>query len=560
VARTPLMRALERLASEHNEASRRNIPVEQVREERALARQQRADELTRREFLGGVAAAGAAAALGGALAGSLGARPVRGATTRVAIVGGGIAGLTTALMLADKGVGSTIYEASSSRVGGRLHSDTGSSTIEPTGAWADGQTSEWCGELIDTSHKTVLSLAQRYRLKTVDLLGAEPNGSEDTYKFDGSYYPKSQADTDFKAIHQALSRDTWAASYPTTFEINTPEGIALDNMSIYDWIESRVPGGHRSPFGQLLDIAYNIEFGAETTVQSSLNLIYLLGYNSSPGNVALFGGSDERYHIIGGNESLPRKILADISTRGVGLRQGWRMTSVARRSDGGVALSFDTSSGSQSVTADHVVLALPFAVLRTLDYRRAGFDDRKKKAIQELGRGHNGKLQLQFTSRRWNGTGPWPGISNGSTYADTGYQNTWDVSRGQPGTSGILVDYTGGNVTDSYAISTPYNSIATNSAVASYADRFLQQIAPVLPGLSWNGRATLSVPHKDPNLNCSYSFWRVGQCHTIGGSEGLRQRNIHFAGEHTSVDFQGWIEGGAITGVRAAGEILADLK
>jgi monoamine oxidase len=330
-------------------------------------------------------------------------------------------------------------------------------------------------------------------------------------------------------------------------------------MCVYDWIESRVPGGHSSPFGQLLDIAYNIEFGAETNVQSSLNLIYLLGYNSSPGNFAIFGGSDERYHIVGGNESLPQKILADVSTRGVELRQGWRMTSIARSGDA-ITMSFDTSSGTRSVTADHVVLALPFAVLRTLNYRRAGFDDRKRKAIEELGRGHNGKLQLQFTSRSWNGTGPWPGISNGSTYADTGYQNTWDVSRGQPGTSGILVDYTGGNVTDSYGVTTPYNSVATNSAVASYADRFLQQIAPVLPGLDWNGRATLSVPHKDPNLNLSYSHWRVGQCHTIGGYEGRRQGNIHFAGEHTSVDFQGWIEGGAITGVRAAGEILADLK
>jgi monoamine oxidase len=541
------MRALVRLASEHGEARDRDVSVEQVREERALGRDPRAAELSRRDFLAGVAVAGAAAAMGGALR----PLPVRGATPRIAIVGAGIAGLTTALILADKGIASVIYEASPTRIGGRTHSDTTS--------WADEQTSEWCGELIDTSHKTMLYLAQRYRLKTVDLLGAEPNGSEDTYRFFGSYYPKSHADIDFKPVHQALSRDTWAASYPTTFEINTPDGIALDNLSVYDWIESRVPGGHGSPFGQLLDIAYNIEFGAETRVQSSLNLVYLLGYNASPGNVALFGGSDERYHIVGGNDGLARKILADVSTRGVELRQGWRMSSIARTGDS-ITMSFDTSSGSQSVTAGHVVLALPFAVLRTLNYRRAGFDERKQKAIRELGRGHNGKLQLQFGARSWNSRGPWPGISNGSTYADTGYQNTWDVSRGQPGTSGILVDYTGGDVTDSYAVSAPYSTVASNSAVATYAERFLQQIAPVLPGLVWNGRATLSVPHKDPNLNLSYSHWRVGQCHTIGGYEGRRQGNIHFAGEHTSVDFQGWIEGGAITGVRAANEILADLK
>ena len=44
------------------------------------------------------------------------------------------------------------------------------------------------------------------------------------------------------------------------------------------------------------------------------------------------------------------------------------------------------------------------------------------------------------------------------------------------------------------------------------------------------------------------------------GWEALRQRNIHFAGEHCSQDFQGYMEGGASTGVSAANEILADPK
>ena len=46
--------------------------------------------------------------------------------------------------------------------------------------------------------------------------------------------------------------------------------------------------------GKLLDVAYNIEYGAETLVQSSLNLIYLLAYQPDPGNFRMFGRSDER--------------------------------------------------------------------------------------------------------------------------------------------------------------------------------------------------------------------------------------------------------------------------
>ena len=55
-------------------------------------------------------------------------------------------------------------------------------------------------------------------------------------------------------------------------------------------------------------------------------------------------------------------------------------------------------------------------------------------AIQELGMGTNSKLHVQFWSRHWNTLG-----CNGETYSDRGYQNTWEVSRGQRGASGILV-------------------------------------------------------------------------------------------------------------------------
>jgi monoamine oxidase len=543
------MRALQQMAADRARAERRGVSVEQIREERLAAGRRQRDRLTRREFLAGGAALGATALLGGRLAFP---SPVHAAATRIAIVGGGIAGLTAALTLADKGVPSTVYESSPTRVGGRMFTDR-------SGYWADGQITEWAGELIDTGHKTVQFLAQRFKLKLVDLLGAEPNGSEPTYFFFGSYYPKAQADRDFRAVHQALSRDTWAASYPTTFEINTPEGIALDNTSVYDWIETRVPGGHSSPMGQLLDVAYDIEFGAPTSDQSSLNLIYLLGYNASPGNFAVFGGSDERYHILTGNQSLPDAIRSALPSGTV--QPGWRMTSIAR-SGGAYALDFDTPVGRRTVTADHVILAFHFGVLRRLNYRRAGFDERKVQAIESLGLGHNGKLNVQFTDRLWNTDGPWPAISNGESYADTGYQNTWDVTRGQPGTHGILVDYTGGNVTDSIAAAGPYTRASESAQVTAAAQTFLGQLELVYPGIAsrWNGRASLSLPHLDPNYNCSYSYWRVGQYHTIGGYEGVRQGNVHFAGEHTSVDFQGWMEGGAITGVRAANEVLADLK
>jgi monoamine oxidase len=128
--------------------------------------------------------------------------------------------------------------------------------------------------------------------------------------------------------------------------------------------------------------------------------------------------------------------------------------------------------------------------------------------------------------------------------------------------TGILVDYTGGNVAGSFAPTTPYSTAATNPQVTAYAQAFLAQLAPVFPGIGglWNGKASLSHPASDPNLLLSYSYWRVGQYTSFAGYEKKRQANVHFAGEHCSQDFQGFMEGGASEGVRAAGEILADLK
>ena len=53
---------------------------------------------------------------------------------------------------------------------------------------------------------------------------------------------------------------------------------------------------------------------------------------------------------------------------------------------------------------------------------------------------------------------------------------------------------------------------------------------------------------------------KPGQTHTLVGYEQVRQGNVHFAGEHCSVDFRGYMEGGAETGVAAGREVLADLR
>jgi monoamine oxidase len=483
--------------------------------------------LSRRGFLRTAGALSVAAALPGAL------RTANAATApRIAIVGAGLAGLTAAYDLKNAGYSAQVYEAAE-RIGGRCW------TLR--GAFADGQIVEHGGELIDQGHSAVRQLAKSLGLKLDNLLQAEKNGTEPFYYFDGVPYTYAQAAADMNGIYQTLHRDVSEASYPTLYNNYTERGYALDHMSIVDWIQASVPGGITSRLGQLLVVAYTIEYGGEASEQSALNLLYLLGY-SGQGNFRIFGPSNEKYHIQGGNDQLPARLAEALSGQ---IRLGSELIAIRRNLGGSYTLTFGSGRRTQDVTADQVVLALPFSILRSsVDYSGAGFSALKQTAITQMGMGTNSKLHVQFRNRHWERL-----ACNGDTFADTGYQNTWDVSRAQAGQAGILVNYTGGNVGASFG----------GGSADSYAAAFLQQVEPVLPGLSaqWNGQASLDFWPAYPWTKGSYSFWKVGQYTQFAGIEPQAEGNCHFAGEHTSIDFQGYLNGAVESGQRAAAEILA---
>lgn len=111
-------------------------------------------------------------------------------------------------------------------------------------------------------------------------------------------------------------------------------------------------------------------------------------------------------------------------------------------------------------------------------------------------------------------------------------------------------------------VTTPFGltSVGTDGAnIATLASTFLGQLEQIFPGITplYNGQATLSLPHLDSDFRLAYSFWAVGQYQAFAGYERVPQGNIFFAGEHTSVNFQGFMEGGAAEGARAANEVIA---
>ena len=116
---------------------------------------------------------------------------------------------------------------------------------------------------------------------------------------------------------------------------------------------------------------------------------------------------------------------------------------------------------------------------------------------------------------------------------------------GQTGTGGLLVDYTSGHRGAAYAPPTAYSTTTDSAIIQHYAQQCIEQLEHVFPGISahYTGKAALRAIHGRP-LSPGQLLMLAGWQYThFAGYEGMRQGPIHFAGEHCSVEFQGFMEG-----------------
>ncbi len=88
---------------------------------------------------------------------------------------------------------------------------------------------------------------------------------------------------------------------------------------------------------------------------------------------------------------------------------------------------------------------------------------------------------------------------------------------------------------------------------------YLAALEPVLPGAqhAFNGRAYQDFWIGSPFTRGAYSYYKLGQYTTLAGVESRPEGDVHFCGEQTSYNWQGYINGAVQSGERAAREVLA---
>jgi monoamine oxidase len=488
--------------------------------------------LRRRTFLKGLGAAAAAAA----------ASPIRGidaqSNVRVAIVGAGLAGLACADRLRQRGVTASVYEASS-RPGGRCWSlpDT-----------FPGQVVERGGELIDNLHKTMLGYARRYRLTLEDY---EKQPGEVVYYFDGQKWPEPAVVDEYRAFVARMRRDLRTLSPEPTADVHQPGDVALDNMSLAEYLATRGAG---RLVGKAIETAYVAEYGLEPGEQSALNFLLFIHADRRSRFMPFGVFSDERYHVVEGNDRIAHGLAGDLSSP---VRYGHLLRRVRRGADGRIELTFATAGGSVAAAFDYVVLTLPFTVLRDVELaENLQLPPAKEQAIADLGYGTNAKMMVGFDGPFWRALG-----SSGASYSDLQHhQATWETNpTGATAVRAVLTDYSSGN----------RGASLDPRQVQVEAGRFLGDLERIFPGTgshvtrTRNGyRAHLEHWPSNPLSKGSYTCYRPGQFTTIAGNEGKRVGNLLFAGEHTNsfYESQGFMEGACLSGLDAAGQLLADLK
>jgi monoamine oxidase len=481
--------------------------------------------LTRRALIKGIAAAGLVSAL---------PRPARAAHAgRVAIIGGGIAGLSALHHLIEAGVDVHLYEARP-RLGGRMF------TQRP----AQGIAFEVGGQLVNTDHHDMQALAKAFGVALVD---RKAEAHQTLILAGGRLLSQAELVEAMRGIAAQIGRD---ADRLDKDYANV--SVELDRMSIAQYLDKHA-ALIREPWARrLLEGTSRTEYGVEPGEASAIELIFNLPTVAGQ-RFEVLGGSDERFVIEGGSSAL---------IEAMGKRYAHAITSERRllrieRGRGGHALTF--LDGSQA-SADQVIVAVPAPITRQIDFR-VPLPPVWRAFVGAMDLGRNEKVQASASDRVW--TGPMGGGGELWQTDEAGYALGWDGSvHLKDRTDPVWTWFLGGDEVRDLA-PTP----------AEQAHRFARTSEPAIPGLT---DATDAGPyrrtawHRDPLTLGAYCNYSPGQltrfAHLLSvESEDPADRqlsragNIYFAGEHLSDAFPGYMNGAAQTG-RMAAEAITGRK
>jgi monoamine oxidase len=433
----------------------------------------------------------------------------------VLVAGAGFAGLAAARDLIARGATVTVIDVRD-RVGGRVW------TIRD--GFGESQHAEAGGDMIDEEQHTIRELAGELGLKLTRIL----KGGFGYVRADPSGRPKIEA-RNARRGWERLAGELRNLTKPYNLaerRWDSPIAADLARRSVAAWLDQDKADA------ELRATATGLRgfFLADPDELSLIALVDQFSGSEAPAPGAM-------YRIEGGNDRLAAALAEPLGER---LHLNTDVVAISHRGKV-VRVSVKNNRALAQINCDYAILALPATLLRRMPITPA-LPAQQHEAIVRLKYGRATKTLLQFSKRFWRATGRPRAFGSPLPFGAV-----WDGNEEQRGRAGILALLAGGGASD-----------ATQGIVAKHGARGLSD------ALDWLGSKDSEllasrqiVWEQDPYARGGYAYFDPQFDPSLRAWLSRPAGRLFFAGEHTSVKWQGYMNGAIESGRRAAAEVAA---
>lgn len=454
-----------------------------------------------------------------------------GSKPKIAIIGAGAAGLTAGYSLQKANLPYTIYEASG-RPGGRMYS---------LRDWIGKDiATDLGGEFVDGEHTALRSLCEELKIELYDLRKDE-FFEKKFFIVDGKkYFPQDIRDGLLPFSKSILDDIT---SLPQNLHYTNGAAFAgFDKITILEYLDKK---GINGWLRKLIDVIYTAEYGMESAEQTAMNFLVTIKPPDSSANgvYRIYGDDHEIYKIKGGSQTIADKLFAKQQSS---VKLHHRITGYESISGNGYRLRITENGNTHFAAADYLLICIPFSVLRGIE-TNIQYPELKKLAIDTLGYGNSSKFIFGFNKKPWRRF-----EESGVIFSDVVGHNIWDNAFAQGNMYSGLTFFSGGNLSRENAA---MKEEAWEQQMLAYAEKEFHTEKN-----SFTGRKRKVCWAENPFSLGGYTSYKINQWSRFGGVEAEPHENIFFAGEHCSLEFQGFMNGAIMTGYSAAKAMMEKIK
>jgi monoamine oxidase len=460
----------------------------------------------------------------------------------VAVIGAGFSGLAAARHLARAGVDVVVLEARH-RVGGRSFTDTTEAgfRIDRGGQWIGPTQDHLAALATELGVSTFPTYTAGHGVELRD-------GVRTPY---AGLIPTSDPHGAADGIACMLDLDIASFDVPVDAPWTAPDAAGLDAQTLADYFDQHLESAAARA---ILNVAVKAIFGAEPRELSLLFTLFYLQAGGGMTNLARTTGGAQESRFAGGSQQLALGMAAELGHRVLlgavvaSITHAPDRVTVAARMVAPKVDPADAGAAHQTLhlTARRAILALSPTLTATVEYSPA-LPEARQLLCRHMPMGAVTKVHALFDTPFWRDEG-----LNGQMVADDGAMSSSFDDSPEDGSHGAIVGFIAGDDCRRMEGAGPegrrhavlHDLKRAFGPQASHPIEVVEQHWPGEP-FTTGGPVAISAPG-------ALSAWGTALRDPVGP--------LHWAGTETATTWCGYLDGAISSGLRAADEVMAELK